>query len=99
MKNKIILIAIICLLLCGCSGSWDGSDTAQKDNKIGADFERIPESENLYYNKETRVVYWIGGSYTKNMIGNDYTTSYMSVYYSSRGKVYVFKDNKMQEIE
>jgi hypothetical protein len=42
----------------------------------------------LYYAKNTKIVYWIGGSYTINVIGDDYTTSYMTVWYAENGLPY-----------
>ena len=95
--DKKLLIAIIFLLsvFCtGCSGSFAGSDTASKDNKISEDFNRIEGSDNLYYCEDTKVVYWIGGSYTVNVIGDDYTTSYMTVYYAPNGFPYLYDEEK-----
>lgn len=90
-KRLIIIFDIIFVLLCsGCSCSYDGSDTAQKDTKISSDFVWIDNnaSENLYYNKHTRIVYWVGGSYMVNTWGDDYTTSYMTAYYAPNGLPY-----------
>ena len=91
MRTKILLCVFIMIItLTGCATAWDGTDTAQQDQKITQDFEQIPGSENLYYCKATKVVYWIGGSYQTNVMGKDYTTSYMTVYYAPNGFPYLF---------
>lgn len=90
IKKLIIILCIFNILIClsGCSAAWEGSDTAQQDHKISTDFEQIDGYENLYYCKDTDIVYWIGGSYQVNVIGEDYTTSYMTVYYAPNGLPY-----------
>lgn len=80
----------ITIYLTGCSSAWEGSDTAQQDKKINEDFIQIDGYNNLYYCKDTDIVYWIGGSYQVNVIGEDYTTSYMTVYYAPNGLPYKF---------
>ena len=99
-KIKITLLTLLLtipFLFSGCSWSWDGSDTAKKDEKIGADFTQIAGEENLYYNNRTKIVYWIGGSYMVNVGGDDYTTSYMVAYFAPNGKPYIY-DNGLKEI-
>lgn len=99
-KIKYILLTLMLTIvfICGgCGCSWDGDDTAKKDAKITADFTQIPDEENLYYNNKTKIVYWIGGSYTANLQGNDYTTSYMVAYFAPNGKPYIW-ENGLKEI-
>ena len=92
-------IALICMLGCtgcsGCAAKWWGADTAEDNAKIVEDFAKVPGEENLYYSKETHIVYWIGGSYTVNAVGNDYTTSYMTVWYADNGKPYMYNTDTM----
>ena len=93
MSKKILVILCLISILftsAGCTAAWDSVDTAQQDQKISTDFERIDGYENLYYCKNTDIVYWIGGSYQVNLIGYDYTTSYMTVYYAPNGLPYRF---------
>ena len=97
---------ILALMMTGCnfsaaSGFIGPSDTAMQDSKIQRDFARIPGEENLYYCIDTKVVYWIGGSYTENVIGADYTTSYMTAYYAPNGLPYIYNSEtgQMEQIE
>ena len=103
MKRFLIVVDLIFILLCGCSCScsYDGSDTAQKDLKISADFVQIDGQDNLYYCKRTRIVYWIGGSYMVNTMGDDYTTSYMTAYYAPNGLPYKYnvENKKLEELK
>lgn len=95
----IVMVVVLVVMMTGCSSSWDGSDTATKDNKISADFTQIPGKENLYYCNDTKVVYWIGGSYMTNLVGDDYTTSYMTVYYASNGFPYLYDEETKKLVE
>ena len=100
--KKILYIIILLLLICnliGCSSAYDGTDTAMQDDKINSDFELIEGYDNLYYCKDTKIVYWIGGSYQLNAIGDDYTTSYMTVYYAPNGLPYIYDNNEIKEIQ
>lgn len=90
----IFLLSVLCTGCNGCSGAYVGSDTASKDDKIEEDFKQIKGFDNLYYCKDTKVVYWIGGSYTVNVIGDDYTTSYMTVYYAPNGFPYLYDEDE-----
>ncbi len=89
-KLLVILLVLIISILCftGCVAASGGDDTAAENYKIQSDFDRVPGYENLYYAKTTKIVYWIGGSYTFNVIGDDYTTSYMTVWYAENGLPY-----------
>lgn len=98
-KLPIILSVLAIVLLTGCSSAYDGTDTAMQDDKINSDFELIDGYDNLYYCKDTKIVYWIGGSYQVNTLGNDYTTSYMTVYYAPNGLPYIYDNNKLKEIQ
>lgn len=102
-KIKWILSTIVLtfvLIYCGgCSASWDGDDTAKKDIKVTSDFIQIPHQENLYYHKDTKIVYWIGGSYMTNLMGDDYTTSYMTPFYAANGKPYIYAEGGLKEIK
>jgi hypothetical protein len=100
--KKLILISLLLVIICsGCSADYFGSDTASHNTKIVADFERIEGYENLYFCKETKIVYWIGGNYNINVIGDDYTTSYMTVYYAPNGFPYKWNisQKRLEEIE
>ena len=104
MRKLLIILDLLIVLFCnGCSCSYDGSDTAQKDLKINADFVHIENnvSENLYYHKTTKIVYWVGGSYMVNTMGHDYTTSYMTAFYAPNGLPYKYDvaTNSLYEIE
>ena len=105
MRKIGIVMILTALLLTGCNVSASsgivGTDTAHKDKKIKADFVQIDGESNLYYNVDTHVVYWIGGSYKMNMLGDDYTTSYMTAYFAPNGKPYVYNVElqQMEEIE
>lgn len=103
MIKRILLLVVIVLLCCGCSSAYDCSDTAQQDSKVNSDFIHIENynSENLYYCKQTKIVYWIGGSYSVNVLGDDYTTSYMTAFYAPNGLPYRYDvvNNKLVEIE
>ena len=101
MRKIVLILDILFVLLCGCSCScsYDGSDTASKDTKIGADFTQIDGEDNLYYCNRTKIVYWIGGSYMVNNMGDDYTTSYMTAYYSPNGKLYTYDVAHKQLVE
>ena len=97
----IIVFFILCVSLTACHASFEGTDTALKDDKIKADFTHIEGEENLYYNNDTHIVYWIGGSYSVNTIGDDYTTSYMTAFYAPNGMPYIYDEEsrKMEMIE
>lgn len=97
--KKLLTVICMCLLLTGCSVAYDGTDTAMQDDKINSDFELIDGYDNLYYCKDTKIVYWIGGSYQFNTLGNDYTTSYMTVYYAPNGLPYIYDNNEIKEIQ
>ena len=84
------------MFLSGCSGVqnvWFGDDTAENNPKIVADFEKIPGEEGLYYAKDTKIVYWIGGSYTNNFLG---ATSYITPWYAPNGKPYLYDSETEQ---
>ena len=107
-KKYLIFLAVATMLasftLTGCSGvsaSYANTDTAEKNPKVQNDFEKIPDYDNLYYAKATKIVYWIGGNYTLNVIGEDYTTSYMSPWYAENGKPYRYNpiSNELEIIE
>ena len=87
-----VLLLLVCLAYCssrcGPNAAWNGTDTAESNEKLQADFEKIEGYENLYYAKQTKIVYWVGGSYTFNFVGDDFTTSYMTVWYAENGKPY-----------
>ena len=91
MKKILICISIfITLIFTGCAAAYEGTDTAQQDDKVTQDFQQIEGYDNLYYCTNTNVVYWIGGSYSVNVFGDDYTTSYMTPYYAPNGYPYIF---------
>ena len=98
MKKKIIIIvAVICTLFvsgCSCvnSNGVVNSDTAEQSDVIQSDFTKIDGYDHLYYHKDTKVVYWIGGSYNMNVIGDDFTTSYMTAYYAPNGMPYLYDE-------
>lgn len=101
-KYKIFLLmcALCGIVFTGCQAVWAGSDTASVDDKVGSDFSRIAGEDNLYYANDTNVVYWIGGSYSLNMVGEDYTTSYMTPWIAPNGLPYIYDPEKreMKEI-
>ena len=106
MIKRLLPICIMAILLTGCNISTsygiDGiSDTASQDNKVTSDFTSIPGEPNLYYNNATKIVYWIGGSYSVNLVGEDYTTSYMTAYYAPNGLPYIYNTDtgKLEEIQ
>lgn len=100
MKKYILIFSILILILCsGCTWAGDGSDTAQEDIKIKTDFTIIPGEDNLYYANDTKIVYWIGGSYMLNGYGDDYTTSYITVWYSPNGKLYRYEPVTLYMLE
>lgn len=105
MRKIGIVIVLTALLLTGCNVSASngilGTDTAQQDKKVQEDFIQIKGESNLYYNADTHVVYWIGGSYKMNVMGEDYTTSYMTAYFAPNGKPYMYNVElqQMEEIE
>ena len=83
MKKIFFIICFLIISMCsGCNMAWDGSDTASADMKIGSDFTLVPGESNLYYANDTKIVYWIGGSYMLNGLGDDYTTSYITYIYN-----------------
>ncbi|MBR6965091.1 hypothetical protein IKH83_02135 [Candidatus Saccharibacteria bacterium] len=93
----LLLVLLVCCHSCsGFDASWNGSDTAESNEKIQTDFEKIDGYENLYYAKQTKIVYWVGGSYTVNIIGDDYTTSYMTPWYAPNGKPYLYDTTKKE---
>ena len=96
MKKIFFIICFLIISMCsGCNMAWDGSDTASADMKIGSDFTLVSGESNLYYANDTKIVYWIGGSYMLNGLGDDYTTSYITVWYSPNGKLYRYEPDKI----
>lgn len=91
MKKLLVILLVLAIsITCftSCDAAYGGDDTAADNYKIQSDFIKIQGYENLYYAKNTKIVYWIGGSYTINVIGDDYTTSYMTVWYAENGLPY-----------
>lgn len=96
MKKWFSIIVICLLLLTGCTAEFDKANTAKSNENIQAYFIDIPNETNLYYAKDTGIVYWIGGSYTANFVGDDYTTSYMTPWYAPNGKPYRYNTAEKQ---
>ena len=90
--KKLVIMLLSCLTMTGCATAYVGTDTAMQDHKIKADFTHI--EGNLYYCNDTKIVYWIGGSYSVNVVGTDYTTSYMTAYFAPNGLPYRYVDGK-----
>ena len=103
MKKLIALSILSVTLLCGCtpvaSNGFFGSDTAEQSEVINSDFTKIKGEKHLYYNNDTKVVYWIGGSYQLNVAGEDFTTSYISAYYAPNGLPYMYDTNTKELVE
>lgn len=85
--KKLIIMLLARLTMTGCATVHVGTDTA-----IKTDFTHI--EGNLYYCNDTKIVYWIGGSYYVNVVGNDYTTSYMTAYFAPNGLPYRYVDGE-----
>ena len=96
-KYLILLLIIFCLTLTGCTADYDDADVY--DINVKEYFEKVPGEDNLYYATDTKIVYWIGGSYQVNAIGDDYATSYITVWYSENGKICRYDDGKIMEVE
>ena len=83
MKKIVSILIVICLLFClvGCGRS------ATTDNKFGR-FIEVPNEKYLYYDVNTKVVYFI------NYGVEGYT--YMSPYYASNGEVYLYTNGYLE---
>ena len=95
---NVIASLILMIALTGCVARYDHGNTARSNISIDEYFFQIPNETNLYYAKDTGIVYWIGGTYTANLVGDDYATSYMTPWYAPNGKPYKYNINT-KEIE
>lgn len=85
-----ILILLILFSMSGCGATGYGEDVAAKDKNIASDFVNIAGEDNLYYCRDTYVVYWIGSFYQGNIVADDYVTSFMTPYYAPNGRPYIY---------
>jgi len=83
VKKVALFISAICLMFClaGCGHSTTGM-------RLGR-FVKIPNEKYLYYDINTKVVYFIN-------YGSD-TASMMSPYYASNGEVYLYTEGGLEE--
>ena len=88
MKKFISILIVVCLVLCLCGcGGTPGS----KQEKYYDRFVPIEEESHLYYDNNTKIVYFIGRN------GN---ATIMSPYYASNGFPYSYntETNELEEI-
>lgn len=87
MKKITMLIATICLALCmtACAGTGSKNYT----NNTSGRFIAVPMQTNLYYDTNTKIVYVIF-----NECAGYSGYGYMSPYYASNGKPYVYNVEK-----
>lgn len=93
MKKKTAIILLSCtLLLSGCNSTYSGS----KEYGLHTDglLKQVDNSNCLYYDTNTRIVYIIF-----NEFEGYYGYGYMSPYYASNGKPYLYVDGELKEIE
>lgn len=61
------------------------------------DFVKIKNEHNLYYNKDTKIVYYICQGYAVGYDNLSY--SYMSPYIAENGLPYIYQDGELKMIQ
>lgn len=91
MKKKFILITIlIAVLIKLTSCTYKG----QKDYETNTGLIAIPSADNLYYDGQTKVVYFV---FNEGSANQGY--GYMSAYYAPNGLPYLYDPFKQELIE
>lgn len=97
MKRKkfvCLLVSVLFCVMCFLTGCSEEPDIAGLNRT--QDFVKIEGNRNLYYNKNTKIVYYI---YQGHEIDWDYHCSYMSPYIAANGLPYIYQDGELRMIQ
>ena len=90
----ICLILVVIIIMTGCDSMAKGDKNYAEHT--GYLFEKIEETECLYYDVNTKIVYII---FNERASAGYQGYGYMSVYYAGNGLPYKYIDGELKEIE